>query len=723
MNTLFRLKLATFLIASAVSATAAENADEAFLVEEVVVIGTKDKALNLPGSGTLIEDQELERFDHVDINQVLARVPGLYVREEDGYGLRPNIGIRGASAERSQKITIMEDGVLIAPAPYSAPAAYYFPNVSRVAAVEVLKGPSSIRHGPHTVGGAVNFVSSQIDTAPAAEIALSAGTDGFYKVQGLWSRMRETNGLLIDLLQYGSKGFKNLDGGGDTGFERSDLNVKLRFRPNTRLRQSLTVKLGYGDEVSDETYLGLTDTDFSSDPNRRYRASQLGQFRSKHKKVHLNHTLEIQEDLLMNAKAYVNRFDRDWNKLDGFINGPTLQSVLRYPQQFVREYDLLRGNIDSAEVDGDRLDITNNQREFDSMGAQLSLNWAYAGQRLDHETSLGVRFHKDQVDRHHKQRGYLMTSGDLLWDDVVRAPKLRNRAETDAVSAWLTDTMKRNDWSLTAGVRVEDIKGVALDFETGAVRANEQSIVSPGVGGFWQITKNFSTLFGVYRGFSPAGPGDGGVEPEESINYEYGVRLQTSLGHLEVVGFFSDYQNLVGRCRVSDSNCQPGDEYNGGEVEIAGVEITGGVSVSLRDQFELATNLTYTYTESAFQTTFLSEFSQWGLVQKGDALPYLPQHVAQIEASLATGRWDIIAAIKFQDEMREVPGYGRIGDELGTDGHKTLKLAATWYQSEKILLQIIAQNILNEAAIVSHRPFGARPNRPRSIVARIKLTL
>ena len=67
----------------------------------------------------------------------------MYIREEDGFGLRPNIGIRGAAAERSQKVTIMRDGVLITPAPYSAPAAYYIPNVSRIASVEVLKGPAT----------------------------------------------------------------------------------------------------------------------------------------------------------------------------------------------------------------------------------------------------------------------------------------------------------------------------------------------------------------------------------------------------------------------------------------------------------------------------------------------------------------------------------------------------------------------------------------------------
>ena len=99
--------------------------DQVNLIEEVVVIGSKDEIRKIAGSGGIIEEEQLDRMDYTDLNQILSSIPGVYFREEDGFGLRPNIGIRGATTDRSQKITMMEDGILIGPAPYSAPAAYY----------------------------------------------------------------------------------------------------------------------------------------------------------------------------------------------------------------------------------------------------------------------------------------------------------------------------------------------------------------------------------------------------------------------------------------------------------------------------------------------------------------------------------------------------------------------------------------------------------------------
>ena len=92
--------------------------DRINLIEEVVVIGSKDEIRKIAGSGGLIDEQELDRMDYTDLNQILSSIPGVYFREEDGFGLRPNIGIRGATTDRSQKITMMEDGILIGPAPY-----------------------------------------------------------------------------------------------------------------------------------------------------------------------------------------------------------------------------------------------------------------------------------------------------------------------------------------------------------------------------------------------------------------------------------------------------------------------------------------------------------------------------------------------------------------------------------------------------------------------------
>src|SRR5690606_19259089 len=101
-----------------------------------------------------------------DIGTTLQRIPGVYSRTEDGNGLMPNISVRGVDPSRSSKLTLMEDGILMAPAPYSAPAAYYSPNLGRMRALEVLKGSSQIKFGPHITGGAINYLSTDVPIEP-----------------------------------------------------------------------------------------------------------------------------------------------------------------------------------------------------------------------------------------------------------------------------------------------------------------------------------------------------------------------------------------------------------------------------------------------------------------------------------------------------------------------------------------------------------------------------
>ena len=124
-----------------------------------------------------ISGEEIQRNGYADINQVLRKVPGVYVREEDGYGLFPNISLRGVDPTRSNKITMMEDGILTAPAPYSAPSAYYTPNAGRMSDIEIFKGGSQIKFGPHNTAGVLNYVSTQIPTEETFYVKQVFGSD------------------------------------------------------------------------------------------------------------------------------------------------------------------------------------------------------------------------------------------------------------------------------------------------------------------------------------------------------------------------------------------------------------------------------------------------------------------------------------------------------------------------------------------------------------------
>ncbi len=225
-----RLSLAV-AISLAPSLNWAAGDEQPEMLEPMEIIGDASAAQTLPGSGYVVGEQQMKTEVETDINQVLKTVPGVYVREEEGLGLRPNIGIRGATAERSSNVTLMEDGILIAPAPYSNPAAYYFPTLKRMSSLEALKGAPLLRYGPQTTGGVVNLISTPIPDQRQGYIESVTNDRGSTDVHVTYGDTVGDWGYLLETVQRSAKGFKEIDRSNrDTGFDIEDYVGKLRWQ-------------------------------------------------------------------------------------------------------------------------------------------------------------------------------------------------------------------------------------------------------------------------------------------------------------------------------------------------------------------------------------------------------------------------------------------------------------------------------------------------------------
>ena len=323
----------------------AQQAQEKIL-ERITVAGAKEQEDSVTGSAHVLDEEELEaaRGGFDDVGRVLGQLPGVNVQDEEGYGRRPNIGFRGVPVERSESITLMEDSVLIAPAPYSAPAAYYFPPIGRMESVEVLKGASQIKYGPRTLGGSLNMFSTSIPGQFSVNGLLGSGSDDALKGKLAIGDSYRYGGWLLEGYHLQTDGFKKLDGGGDTGFDLRDLLGKFRVNtdPEAEFYQQLEFKVNDYDEDSNETYLGLSEKDFDDDPFRRYRESELDKLDVQHQQYQLRHFIEIDDSWDVTTTIYRNNTQRAWYKLDS-VGGSSISAILDDTSTFAEQYDWITG--------------------------------------------------------------------------------------------------------------------------------------------------------------------------------------------------------------------------------------------------------------------------------------------------------------------------------------------------------------------------------------------
>jgi Fe(3+) dicitrate transport protein len=702
-------------------------------LDRMMVVGGADRAAEIPGSAAYISIEELERYETTDVNRALRRVPGLYLVEEEGYGLRPNIGIRGSGTDRNNRITVMEDGVLIAPAPYAGPAAYYFPTMARMSAVEVRKGSASIKSGPRTTGGAINLISTPIPDAPRAlRGSLLFGEDS--TVLGhLWGGgSSDTSGWLVETVQQDTDGFKQLDGGGSTGYQLSNYLAKFRLNssPDAEGYQSIELKLGYTDQDSDETYMGLTNADFAQNPYRRYRGSQLDNIQTQHEQIQLSHHIEFGPRLDLTTVVYHNDFARNWFKTEQ-VGGQSLNSILTNPEQFATQLAWMRG-ADSAPG---AFTLRNNNRSYYSAGIQSVLGWQVDIGGSQHQWEFGLRYHEDEEDRFQDQDSYTMIDGNLVLA-TDRAPGTQDNrvGEAEAWSFYVQDEISLGAWQFLPGLRYESVDFVRTDYVRSpdgrdqpptAVRKNSDSAFIPGIGVAYHLTPELQWLGGIHRGYSPPSPGST-AEAEDSLNLEAGLRFDRGNLNAELIGYYNDYDNLVGTCTESSGgNCTIGDQFDGGEVRVYGIEAQLGYVVDelAGSGLSMPLRLAYTWTRGEFRNSFSSSFGEWGTVNSGDELPYLPEHQLFLEAALEGMDWSTAISANYADRTRTQAGSGPIEPASSTDRRWVLDLSAQYRINPTVALFGKIDNLLDEVYVTARRPSGARPGLPRTAYVGVQVEL
>lgn len=717
-------------------------------MEHVRVVGNSSDRFDIPGSAHLITEDDIRLQSYDDVNRILRKVPGVYVREEDGYGLFPNISLRGVDTSRSAKITLMEDGILAAPAPYAAPSAYYSPTAGRMSGLEVLKGSSQVRYGPQVTGGVLNYLSTAIPESRKMYVRNIYGANNEIRVHGwagdTFSMSAGNFGYVVETYYRTTDGFKKVDpangfdGSDETGFTNIEPMVKLVFEPNTAMYQRIEGKIGYSNFEADETYLGLSELDIDSGPTRRYPASRFDKIDTEHYRSYLRWYAEPMNDVSVTITGYYNRFARDWFKLNdlrdvGTLGDLSLSSALAGAGDG-QGLACLRAQLNCT------LRVRHNDRYYKSYGIQGNAAWSINWGAVGHTFEIGGRYHKDFEDREQRNELFTQNLGGLLTSRFGGVPgDAGNRRDlAEATAFYFQDTITLGRWTFVPGVRLEHVDLGRKDRANDVRADTDISMIGGGIGVAYNVSDDVTLFSGAHRGFSPPSPGgaiNDGLEEETSWAYEGGIRYSGYSGAVlaEVVGFFTKFEDLIVVDNIGGTGT--GATQNFGEVDSYGIEFSGTVDVATLQSagFSAPAFLTLTWTNAEQQNdaTSTDPESIFSFGLQGNDVPYIPEIVLSVGTGLHFARFGGEIIANYTDETftsannvaTPINGVGAPDARFGkTDDYWTIDLSGYFQVTPTIRVLGGVQNLFDNEYIVSRQPHGARPGMSRFAYVGFELT-
>lgn len=535
-----------------------------------VVGETQADAAKLPGTATVLDEQLLETHRYQNVQQSLRLAPGVAAVDEDGYGMRLNVGLRGGRAVRSLKTLILEDGIPLAPNPYNDNGLYMGPAYSRFAAVEIVKGSGQIQYGPHTTAGLVNFKSRTPTFSNHAHADIQLDTFNGYR--GLLQGdivLGDDVALAVDLYALDTDGFRRFD-----HVTQSEIAPKLVWRVNPL--HTLELRFSHTAEQSNLTYQGLARDDFESDPYDRYDFTSQDRFDGERTAVSLRHHWDLEAAGSLLTTGYVQLTDRTWDRAEFAFNGTTYVGA-------------------TATTAGVTRDASARDRRYYHGGIETRWNNTYTLGGMKAEVDAGLRGHVE--GQNNASRDHEVTTGNYLTRQVdVR--------DTLAGAVWAQVALGvGGGLTVIPGARIETMRITSQREITNYVDANQPegdsstSEVLPGLGLIYDLNDHVQFYGGVHRGFSPpsysqavASDGtDNELDSELSWNYEAGSRLTLgAFAYVDLAAFYVDYENIIVQGIANGPQINGGEATHYGAELLTEVDLVAGTAGAVRVPLRLA---------------------------------------------------------------------------------------------------------------------------------------
>ena len=682
------------------------------LTEDVVVVageiaGSHERLRRLPGSVDIVERETLEQSRVMTTSEALRKVAGVHVRDEEGFGLRPNIGIRGLSPTRSTKVLLLEDGIPLTYAPYGDNASYYHPPIDRFERLEVLKGGAQIAYGPQTVGGAVNYLTPRPPAQRSGSLTLMGGNRDYFNGHGSYGATIGRTGFLIDYMR------KQGDGARDNlNFKLNDVNGKVV--QGVGANQTLTFRGNYYSEDSNVTYSGMRQDEYAANP----RANPFGNdfFYADRYGASATHAVALSGDVAMTTNVYWSSFRRHWwRQSSNSAQRPNDSGDPRCGGM---------ANLNTTCGNEGRL------REYYAWGVEPRVSVHHRAFGVPSETDFGLRAHFENQDR-------LQQNGDTptARSGVVVESNVRENA---AYSGFVQNHFLFRGWTVTPGVRLEHVRydrtnrlanaGAGVSGDTALTR------VIPGVGVSHTTGEQVTVFAGVHRGFAPPRTEDiisntGGVvdlDPELSWDYEAGFRSAFRPGvSVDATLFRMDYENQV--VPASLAGGVGATLTNGGATLHQGLELRAQLDSApiMRSAHDVYFRLSYTYLPVAeFSGSRFSSIPGFGSVGvSGNRLPYAPEQMAVVGVGYAYSAFDArVEAVRtsdqFTDDLNTIAATA--DGQRGLIAGHTVWNAAVNYTVRRTTLFVTVKNLFDELFIVD-RTRGILPGSPRLVQVGVRL--